>query len=255
MKYERAFLAANWKMHLTLTSAQALASEVVGMYRDEIHFPIPVVLCVPAPFLAHVAHLTKPALFVGAQNVHESEKGAYTGEISADMIKSCGATHVIVGHSERRILFGETNPRLQAKLRRSLDAGLTPIFCVGETLAEREKGTHERVVIEQLDSALDILAHGDTVIWAYEPVWAIGTGRNATPEDAQAMHALIRARLRERFGEMADQTPILYGGSVNAENAKALFSMPDVDGGLVGGASLDARSFINVLKALTECRN
>ncbi len=254
MKPERAFLAANWKMHLSLTGAQALASEVIAMYRNEITVPVPVVLCVPSPYLAHVSHLVKPTLFVGGQNLHESEKGAFTGEVSAEMLKSCGATHVIVGHSERRLLFGESDERLKSKLRRALDSGLRPIYCVGETREERASGTHESVVTRQMHAALEVLRPGDEVVWAYEPVWAIGTGQNASPADAQAMHAVVRAVLHERLGDSAERIPLLYGGSLNADNAQALFSMPDVDGGLVGGASLNARSFINILKALLECR-
>lgn len=247
-------MAANWKMHLSLTGAQALASEVITTYRDEITVPVPVVLCVPSPYLAHVSHLVKPTLFVGGQNVHEAEKGAFTGEVSAEMLKSCGATHVLVGHSERRMLFGENDERLKSKLRRALDTGLRPIFCVGETREERAAGMHEGVVVGQMREAFEVLRPADEVVWAYEPVWAIGTGQNAGPEDAQAMHAAVRAALRERFGDKAERTPVLYGGSLNAENARSLFSMPDVDGGLVGGASLNARTFIHILKALIECR-
>lgn len=242
-------------MHLTLTGAQALASEVAAIYRDETQRRIPTALCVPACYAAHVAHLVKPELFVGGQNLHEAQQGAFTGEISAQMLTSCGATHVIVGHSERRTLFGENDERLRAKLRRALDSGLRPIYCVGETLQERLAGLHEQTVERQVRSALEVLRPEDETIWAYEPVWAIGTGRNAAPEDAQAMHALVRRILREHSGDKAETTTILYGGSLNADNAASLFSMPDVDGGLVGGASLDARSFVRILKALEEqCR-
>jgi triosephosphate isomerase len=178
---------------------------------------------------------------LGAQNVSEHAQGAYTGEVSAAMVKEFGCRYVIVGHSERRQLYGERDAQVAAKFAAALAAGLTPILCVGETLEEREAGRTEEVVARQLDAVTKNSSFG-TAVLAYEPVWAIGTGRNATPEQAQAVHKFLRARA---FPE----TRILYGGSVKASNAAAIFAMPDVDGGLIGGASLVAKEFIEIVKA------
>ena len=195
-------------------------------------------VCAPFPYLCDMAEwLRATPIAWGAQNVSEHEKGAYTGEVSAAMLVEFGCRYVIVGHSERRHIYGETDKQVGAKYAAARKAGLTPIVCVGETLEEREAGRTEEVVARQLDAVQ--FAGG---VLAYEPVWAIGTGRNATPEQAQAVHGFLRMRV-------APETKILYGGSVKAQNAAAIFAMPDVDGGLIGGASLVAEDFLGILRA------
>jgi triosephosphate isomerase (TIM) len=203
---------------------------------------VEVVVCPPYPYLQQVSeHLAGTPIASGAQNVSEHAPGAYTGEVSAAMIKEFGCRYAIVGHSERRQLYGETDARVAAKFAAAQGAGLTPILCVGETLAQREAGATEEVVARQLQAVLEKADFGAAVL-AYEPVWAIGTGRNATPEQAQAVHAFLRKRV-------SPETRILYGGSVKAQNAAAIFAMPDVDGGLIGGASLLAKEFIEIARA------
>ena len=203
---------------------------------------VEVAVCPPYPYLEQVSsRLAGTPIAWGAQNLSEHASGAYTGEVAAAMLKDFGCRYVIVGHSERRQLYGEADAQVAAKFAAAQGAGLTPILCVGETLAERESGETERVVARQLDAVLNKSDFGSAVL-AYEPVWAIGTGRNATPEQAQAVHRF----LRERVGPV---TRILYGGSVKAQNAAALFAMPDVDGGLIGGASLAAKEFIEIVRA------
>ncbi|MDX2283978.1 MAG: triose-phosphate isomerase [Bacteroidia bacterium] len=247
--------AGNWKMNLTLPQAQALASEVVHMTQDEYQGDAQVIFAPPFPYLAQVLHLVKghARFSVAAQNLHQEASGAYTGEVSAEMLVSMGVTHCILGHSERRQYFGENNDLLAKKLDRCLAAGLTPIFCIGETLAEREAGNTlniNRVQLEEGAFHLDAEAFS-RVILAYEPVWAIGTGKTATPEQAQEVHAFIRSLIAGRYGEaLAGEISILYGGSVKADNAVSLFGQPDIDGGLVGGASLKSREFTEIIKAL-----
>lgn len=244
-------------MNLTLTEAQALATETSLILRDELATPLPVVLCVPFPYLLPVGHILKDKqhCYLGAQNSATETSGAYTGEVAAAMLASCGTKYAILGHSERRSLYHETAESLTSKLDRCREAGLVPIFCVGETLEQREAGTHRETVLAQLDEvqlALAAYPAGGVVV-AYEPVWAIGTGRTATPADAQEMHAAIRNWLTTRLGAGYGQLcSILYGGSVNAQNAATLFEQPDVDGGLVGGASLKSRDFATIAKALVN---
>ncbi len=247
--------AGNWKMNLTAEQAQGLVSEVMGIFQDEINNNAEVIFGSPAVFLASVQHLTKdhPQFHTSAQNIHQEEKGAYTGETSASMIRSVGVTHVILGHSERRQYFGEDNALLAQKLRIALDHGLTPIFCLGEVLADREAGNTFSVVADQLSSATFGLSSEDfsKLIIAYEPVWAIGTGKTATPDQAQEVHAYLRGMIKDQYGEeVADGTSILYGGSVKPANAADLFACPDIDGGLVGGASLKSPDFSAIIKAL-----
>jgi triosephosphate isomerase len=231
-------VAGNWKMHGSRASNSALLDALLkgikGLRGVEC------AVCVPFPFLGEVAErLRGTPLAWGAQNVSEHAQGAYTGEVSASMLAEFGCRYVIVGHSERRQLFGESDAQAAAKFAAVRGAGMTPILCVGETLAERDAGKTEAVVAGQLD-AVDF----ENGVLAYEPVWAIGTGRNAMPEQAQAVHAFLRRRVPA-------QTPILYGGSVKPQNAAAIFAMPDVDGGLIGGASLVAKDFLDILKAAT----
>lgn len=206
-------------------------------------------ICPPYPYLASVAtQIQGSRVSLGAQNVAEHESGAYTGEVAPAMLRDVGCRYAIVGHSERRSIYGETSAQVAAKFRAVLAAGLTPILCVGETLEERESGSTESVINEQLGAVLDlngIAAIGAAVV-AYEPVWAIGTGMTATPEQAQDVHRHIRGLLAEHDAAVAEGVQILYGGSVKGDNAAGLFSMPDIDGGLIGGASLKAADFLAI---------
>ena len=246
------FVAGNWKMNLSLEQARTLASELVNMYANESQQTIPVMLAVPAPYLSEISRLVKhnPMFRVSSQNIHQEEKGAFTGEISCEMVLSCGGNSTLIGHSERRQYFGETNELLAKKIDRALSSGLTPVYCLGETLPERESGNTLQVVGSQLEGGtfhLDSVSF-EKILVAYEPVWAIGTGKTATPAQAQEVHAFIRRKISEKYGkEVADKTLILYGGSVTAANAAELFSQEDIDGGLVGGASLKSREFMNII--------
>jgi triosephosphate isomerase len=237
MRMARARLVAgNWKMHGSRASIAALLDALVEGTPSSA-----CAVCVPFPYLAQAAErLRGTRIAWGAQNVSEHAQGAYTGEVSAAMLAEFGCRYVIVGHSERRQLYGETDAQVAAKFTAVRSAGMTPILCVGETLAEREAGNTEGVVARQLSP----VRFADAVL-AYEPVWAIGTGRNATPEQAQAVHAFLRQRVPA-------ETPILYGGSVKPQNAAEIFAMPDVDGGLVGGASLVAKDFLDIVKAAAK---
>ena len=224
-------VAGNWKMHGNRASIASLLDALLKAG------PVGCAVCAPFPYLAQLAErLRGSSIAWGAQNVSERPRGAYTGEVSAPMLAEFGCRYVIVGHSERRQLFGETDHQVAAKFAAVRAAGMTPILCVGETLEEREAGKTQDVVERQL-GAVDFK---DGVL-AYEPVWAIGTGRNASPEQAQEVHAFLRRRVGE--------TTILYGGSVKAQNAAAIFAMADVDGGLIGGASLVAKDFLDIVKA------
>lgn len=247
-------VAGNWKMNKTLEEASTLASEVKGMVEDEVKSDTVVVLCTPSIFLMSVKKILGDGnrIFVGAQNCSEHESGAYTGEISAAMIKSANVPYVILGHSERRQYFAENSAQLAKKVDAVLKHGLTPIFCCGEPLDVRESNGHETLVKKQVEESLFHLSDAliQKVVIAYEPVWAIGTGKTATAQQAQDMHAVIRKHLAAKFGQtIADSISILYGGSVNAGNAKELFACPDVDGGLVGGASLKSREFTDIAKS------
>ena len=230
MKRSR-LVAGNWKMHGSRASIAALLDALVK------ENPASCAVCAPYPYLAQVAErLRGSAIAWGAQNVSEHAQGAYTGEVSAAMLAEFGCRYVIVGHSERRQLYGESDAQVAAKFAAVKAAGMTPILCVGETLEEREAGRTEQVVARQLAPVAF-----ENAVLAYEPVWAIGTGRNATPEQAQAVHGYLRQKVP------AD-TPILYGGSVKPQNAAAIFAMPDVDGGLIGGASLVAKDFLAIVE-------
>ena len=209
-------------------------------------------VCPPYPYLASVVEQTKgSAVSVGAQNVSEHEKGAFTGEVSPGMLRDLGCSHAIIGHSERRALYGETSEQVAAKFQAAQAAGITPILCVGETLEQREAGTTERVIDEQLDAVLDVAGVGAfaKAVIAYEPVWAIGTGKTATPEQAQDVHRHIRGKLEALDAGIAAGVQILYGGSMKGENAAGLLAKPDIDGGLIGGASLKAADFLAIAEA------
>lgn len=244
-------IAGNWKMHLDLGEAVALARAVAEAVPDPEGVQVavcPAHVCLDAVYNA----LRGSGIRLGAQNVHEADEGAFTGEVSAAMLRSVGCHYVIVGHSERRQLFGETDARIRQKVEQALRHGLVPILCVGETLAEREAGQAEAVVARQLDAALEglTLPGPDALVVAYEPVWAIGTGHTASPAQAQEMHAAARARVARHHGEaLARRLHVLYGGSMKPGNAAELLSQPDVDGGLVGGASLHAADFAAIVQA------
>ena len=248
-------VAGNWKMNLTFEEGQKLTSEIINMYKDEAIKDVVVVLNPPFPHLHPVKKLVgdSPGIFVGAQNCSNKESGAFTGEVSAKILASFGVNYVILGHSERREYFKENNELLAAKVKQAIAHGLTPIFCCGESLEIRNAGTHESNVKFQLTQGLFDLSADDfsKIVIAYEPIWAIGTGKTATAEQAQEMHLALRRHISAKYGkEVASQTSILYGGSVNSGNAKELFSKPDVDGGLIGGASLNSRDFMDIVKYL-----
>jgi triosephosphate isomerase len=251
----RLIIAGNWKMYLTLQEADVLVKQLKGPCETEA---VDVVLCPPFTALSSVRQLLKGSrMSLGAQDVFWEPLGSFTGEISSAMLVDVGCRYVIVGHSERRTYFGETDETVQRKVRAALSDGLTPIVCIGETLAERGANQTFDVLTRQLDGALEGLAAGECqrTILAYEPVWAIGTGRNATPEQAQDAHAFIRRWLARRYGaEVGESLRIQYGGSVTVANAAGLLQQPDVDGALVGGASLKADAFGAIVKAALEAK-
>ncbi len=247
-------VAGNWKMNLDLPAAQALTTELAQLLAVEAASVagVQVIVCPPAPLLVPVGSLLDGRAALGAQNCHQKASGAYTGEVAASLLKSVGCAYVILGHSERRLYNHETDETLAQKLPAALAAGLTPIFCIGETLEEREGEETFDVLGRQLENGLFGLSNEDfaRVIIAYEPVWAIGTGRTATSAQAQEVHAFIRERIARAYdAAQADQTAILYGGSCNAQNARELFGQPDVDGGLIGGAALKARDFVTIAQS------
>jgi triosephosphate isomerase (TIM) len=243
-------VAGNWKMNGNLASNQSLLKSLIPLLKPITGARCAV--CVPYPYLYQTEQLLRGSgIAWGAQDVCEYGHGAYTGGVSAGMVADFGCRYVIVGHSERRTLFGDSDNAVALKTAAVLKAGLTPIVCVGETLAEREAGATEQVVARQLDA---VLAHtgaaalGQAVV-AYEPVWAIGTGKTATPDEAQSVHAFIRSHVAEQEMRVADGLVLIYGGSVKAANAEQLFAMPDIDGGLIGGASLVADEFAAICRA------
>ena len=243
-------VAGNWKMHGSTAQNRDLLNAIVS--RTAGLEEVGIAVAVPYPYLGQVQSILADAhISWGAQNVSQYEKGAYTGEVSAGMLVDFGCRYVIVGHSERRTLFGEDSHTVALKFRAARAAGLTPILCIGETLDQREAGVTERVVAEQLDTVIELTgvdARANSVL-AYEPVWAIGTGKTATPQQAQDVHAFIRSRIAAHGGEVSTNLLVLYGGSVKASNAAELFGMPDIDGGLIGGASLVADEFIAICNA------
>ena len=238
---------------LTLEQSQALITEIRGIVRDESAFRNKVILFPTFIALQAASRLLEGTdIGFGAQNCHQEENGAYTGEVSASIIRSTGAGYVIVGHSERRQYFSEPDELLLKKTRAVLQNEMSAIFCIGETLEQREDGSYFQVLENQLKQGLFALSakQMEHIVIAYEPVWAIGTGQTASPEQAQEIHAFIRKLVSEKYGpEIAEQTSILYGGSVKPDNAKEIFLKPDIDGGLIGGASLKARDFIEIVKA------
>ncbi|MEY3612915.1 MAG: Triosephosphate isomerase [Pseudomonadota bacterium] len=247
MTKQTQLMVGNWKMHGSLAANASLLSGVLSGLGD---VTCRAAVCVPAPYLSQMQNLLAgSALAWGAQDVSAHESGAYTGEMSALMLRDFDVRYVIVGHSERRQYHGETDGVVATKAQRALAAGITPIVCVGESLAEREAGQTEAVVKRQLAAVIHANGHCiSEIVVAYEPIWAIGTGLTATPEQAQAVHAVLRAQLQAATTH-ADRVSILYGGSMNATNAASLLAQPDVDGGLIGGASLKVPDFLSMLKA------
>ena len=244
-----AFVAGNWKMNGNTDSINELMGGLVNSINSS---SVEVLVCPPSVYISQVKSLTESSkISVGAQNVSENANGAFTGEISLSMLNDLGCEYVILGHSERRSLYAETDQLVAAKFIAAVESGVKPILCVGETLEERENGETLKVVSRQLNAVIDaagIEKFADAVV-AYEPVWAIGTGKTATPEQAQEVHAAIRAEIAKSDAVTAEKTRILYGGSVNAANAAELFANADVDGGLVGGASLKVNDFIAICQA------
>ena len=248
-KMRKTIVAGNWKMNASKDSVESLVTDILSGASD---VSAEIIVCAPFPYLSQVEVLIEGSnLMLGAQNLNLNASGAFTGEVSAEMIKDFGANHVIVGHSERRSLYGETSEIVAEKTKAAIDSGLTPILCLGESLDQRESGKTESVVSEQLNKVIKMVGIEafNNIIIAYEPVWAIGTGMTATPEQAQAVHEFIRDLLASSDQEIADKTAILYGGSMNAGNAVELISCADIDGGLIGGAALKAEDFLQICKA------
>lgn len=247
--------AGNWKMNLTIKDAKVLVDDIIKGYESEYQGKAEVIFAPPFPFLSMIQQQVEghDGIFVSAQNLHQEDKGAFTGEVSASMLSCIHVSHTLVGHSERRQYFNEDNALLGKKLDQALSNNLKPIFCIGETLDERQGGHTLQVIEQQVsESSFHLSAEEfSKMIIAYEPVWAIGTGITASPEQAQEVHKFIRDLIAGKYGqEVADNMTILYGGSVKPKNANELFAQPDIDGGLVGGASLKAPDFLEIIKAL-----
>ncbi len=250
----RKLVVGNWKMHGDIKSNQTLLDDIINGLRDYKNADY--VVCVPNPYLFQArALLDNTNIAWGGQNVNQHEQGAFTGAVAPHMLTDLGCTYVLLGHSERRNLFHETNLTAAARFDAAIKADLTPVLCVGETLAEHEAGLTEVIVASQMDAVMATLGDKEfakamqlNMVFAYEPVWAIGTGKTATPEHTQSVHVFIRNRIARRNSNAAAHVRIIYGGSVNAKNAKELFAMPDVDGGLIGGASLMADEFVAICK-------
>ncbi|MDZ4140973.1 MAG: triose-phosphate isomerase [Methylotenera sp.] len=251
----RKLVVGNWKMHGDINSNQALLEGIIDGVRELNNADY--VVCVPNPYLFQARELLKNTNIAwGGQNVNQYEQGAFTGGVAAHMLTDLGCTYVLLGHSERRILFHETNLTASARFEAAIKAGLTPVLCVGETLAEHDAGLTEVIVASQMDAVMATLDEQEfalamrlNMVFAYEPVWAIGSGKTASPEHAQTVHHFIRNRIAKRNAEAATKVRILYGGSLKAKNAEDMFSMPDIDGGLIGGASLMVGEFVEICRA------
>ena len=246
-------VAGNWKMNKSFAQATELIQQINSLSKIHNNKNVHIIVGPAFPYLSEARKLLDPAIFTAAQNCAWEESGPYTGEVSAAMIKSVGAQYVIVGHSERRIYFKEDNAQLLKKINQVLKNSLSPIFCIGESLDERQSNQQFDIIKNQIQEVLFHLERSEikNIILAYEPVWAIGTGQTATVAQAQEMHQFIRTIISERFGvEIGQEISILYGGSCNAQNAKELFSCKDVDGGLIGGASLAAEDFLKIVDSL-----
>lgn len=241
-------MAGNWKMHKTIAEGVSFVNEMKTQIVDKPNRGV--LLCVPATMLHAVAEAVKgSSILVGAENMHFEEKGAFTGEISPLMVKDTGATFTLLGHSERRAIFGETDELINKKMKSALAHGITPVLCIGESLEERESGKLQSVISTQLKGGLAEISEDNAkkIVIAYEPVWAIGTGKTASPQDADDAHAICRKVIEEIYGKtLADTILILYGGSVKADNVDELMAMPNINGALVGGASLEVESFARI---------
>ncbi|HHE39306.1 MAG TPA: triose-phosphate isomerase [Candidatus Cloacimonetes bacterium] len=247
-------IAANWKMNKLFYEVEDFLIELTD-FADETYLNDVVVIVFPSAIYLEVANdITNDSqIIVGAQNIHENDAGAFTGEISAPMLKSIDVDYSLVGHSERRKYFNETDETVNKKTKTLLNNDMNVILCIGETLDQREAGITKKIVLEQLQNALEGIRVIDKIFFAYEPVWAIGTGKTATPEQAQEIHNLIRNWLRDNYSkQVAEETSILYGGSVTPENIEDLLKQPDIDGGLIGGASLNVEKFIDIINTAVE---
>ncbi|MDW8346285.1 MAG: triose-phosphate isomerase [Bacteroidia bacterium] len=250
-------IAGNWKMHLSYPESVQLTEQILSEYKNYINNHTKIILFVPFVYAQSIARLClhRGEIYVGVQNMYPEKSGAYTGEISPTMLNSIGIKAVIIGHSERRTLFHEKDEFLAKKVKSALEHHLIPVFCVGETFEERENNQTQEVIRTQVTKGLFDLSSEEikNVIIAYEPVWAIGTGKNATPEQAQEVHSYIRILLQTQYGSsVSDTIPILYGGSMKPDNAAQILQKPDVDGGLIGGASLKAQDFIAILQSVPQ---
>ncbi len=246
----KSLVMGNWKMNGSRSEGLALANAIAaGLKQGDQGIAV----CVPYVYLSDIkSAVENTPLVLGAQNIADQESGAYTGEISASMLKECGCTYALVGHSERRSYYGDTNESVATRFCQAQKEGIVPVLCIGETLEERESDKTFAIIDKQLNAVIDMAgidALGNSVI-AYEPVWAIGTGKTASDEQAQEVHKYIREQIALKNQEVANKVQILYGGSVKPDNAKAIFSMPDIDGGLIGGASLDAESFLTIYQSI-----
>jgi triosephosphate isomerase len=246
----QSLVMGNWKMNGLRAEGLALANAIAGSLQEGDQG---IAICVPFVYLSDINNaIANTPIALGSQNVADQESGAYTGEVSAAMLKECGCTYALVGHSERRTLYGDTDQSVAARFCQAQSQGIIPVLCIGETLEERESDQTFAVIDRQLKAVIDLAgidALANSVI-AYEPVWAIGTGKTASDEQAQEVHKYIREQLAAQSASIAENLQILYGGSVKPANAKALFAMPDIDGGLIGGASLDADSFLSIYRSI-----
>lgn len=243
-------IAGNWKMNKDLGTAITLAEDIIAGIDTSIHSKV--ILAAPFPFLGELKKLLNghENIILAAQNIYPRDEGAFTGEVSAPMLLSCNVEYVIVGHSERRQYFGEENAFISKKLNYAISRGIRPILCVGESLEVRDKKEHEKFVLDQLKECIQGVTPSTVseLIIAYEPIWAIGTGRTASPEQAQEMHSAIRSFMKKEFPENGAEVPVLYGGSMKPKNAESLLECDDIDGGLIGGASLQSDSFLEIIK-------
>jgi triosephosphate isomerase len=255
MIMRRSLVVGNWKMNGTLASAESLALGIIAGLSADVGDVGDIAVCVPYVYLASVGEVVKGSrLGLGSQNVADKASGAYTGEISATMLKEFNTQYALVGHSERRTYYGDTNESVAARFVQAQAEGIIPVLCIGETLEQREQDQTFAVVDEQLDAVINLagIDSFNNAVIAYEPVWAIGTGRTASDEQAQEVHQHIRQYIAAQDQTIADKIQILYGGSAKPDNAKGLFAMPDIDGGLIGGASLDAKSFLAIYHSISE---
>jgi len=247
-------IAGNWKMNMLFTEVEDFLDELTDNLEAKELGAVDVIVCPPSVYLEVSSDIADDSkFFIGAQNVNENVSGAYTGEISAAMLRSMDIPYCIIGHSERRKYYAESDETINAKLKKLHENEMIPIFCIGETLEQREQNITEDIILSQLNGGLKDISIDDNVVIAYEPVWAIGTGKTATPEQAQEIHLLIRNWLKENYSkEISEQTSILYGGSMKPENVKELLSQPDIDGGLIGGAALDVSKFSQMIETAVE---